>query len=58
VAAGVRRAVREGIQAESRERLRALGLAELELPLVIGGASTPEAVRALSERFLASWRAA
>jgi anion-transporting ArsA/GET3 family ATPase len=58
VAAGVRRAVREGIQAESRERLRALGLAELELPLVIGGASTPEAVRSLSERFLASWRAA
>jgi anion-transporting ArsA/GET3 family ATPase len=58
VAAGVRRAVREGIQADSRERLHALGLAELELPLVIGGVSTPEAVRALSERFAASWRAA
>lgn len=58
VAAGIRRAVREGIQAECRERLHALGLAELELPLIIGGASTPAAIRTLSERFAESWRAA
>jgi anion-transporting ArsA/GET3 family ATPase len=58
VAAGIRRAVREGIQAECRQRLHALALAELELPLIIGGASTPAAIRALSERFADSWRAA
>jgi anion-transporting ArsA/GET3 family ATPase len=57
LSAGVRRAAREEIQAESRARLRALGLAELELPLMIGGASSREAVARLAERFSASWRA-
>jgi anion-transporting ArsA/GET3 family ATPase len=57
LAAGVRRAAREAIQAECRARLRALGLAELELPLMIGGASSRDAVARLAERFAASWRA-
>jgi anion-transporting ArsA/GET3 family ATPase len=58
LAAGIRRAARELIQAECRDRLHTLGLAELELPLIIGGASSEQAVRVLSERFAASWRAA
>ena len=57
VAAGVRRAVREGIQAESRARLRKLGLPELELPALIGGAASREAISVLSARFAASFGA-
>jgi anion-transporting ArsA/GET3 family ATPase len=57
LAAGIRRAVREEIQASCRDRLRALGLAELELPLLIGGATSRRAIDVLSERFAASWRA-
>jgi anion-transporting ArsA/GET3 family ATPase len=57
VAAGVRRAVREGIQAESRARLRALNLPELELPALIGGASTRDAIELLADRFVAGFGA-
>jgi anion-transporting ArsA/GET3 family ATPase len=48
--AGVRRAVREGIQAESRARLRALALPEIELPALIGGASSRDAIEVLADR--------
>jgi anion-transporting ArsA/GET3 family ATPase len=58
LAAGVRRAVREQIQTNCRERLRALGHAELELPLLPAGATTSETVRLLAQRVTASWRAA
>jgi anion-transporting ArsA/GET3 family ATPase len=57
LAAGVRRAAREEIQADCRARLRALGLRELELPLMIGGASSRDAVTRLASRFAASFRA-
>jgi len=55
VSAGVRRAVRQGIQSESRERLRALALPELELPALIGGASNRAAIEVLAERFAKSF---
>jgi anion-transporting ArsA/GET3 family ATPase len=55
VAAGIRRAVREGIQAEGRARLRALNLPEIELPALIGGASTREAIEILAARLAASF---
>jgi len=57
LAAGIRRAVRERIQSTCRERLRALGHAELELPLLIGGVSAREVVGTLAERFTASFHA-
>jgi anion-transporting ArsA/GET3 family ATPase len=56
--AGIRRAAREQIQADARLRLRALGLPEIELPLLVGGASDKSAVDALSRRFAASFGAA
>jgi anion-transporting ArsA/GET3 family ATPase len=55
VEAGVRRAVREGIQAESRARLKSLALPELELPALIGGASQRAAIEVLAERFAKSF---
>ena len=58
LAAGIRRAAREQIQVACRERLRTLGHAELELPLLIGGAASQADVAVLSKRFAASWRAA
>jgi len=58
LAAGIRRAVREQIQTNCRERLRALGHAELELPLLVGGASSHETIGVLAQRFAASWHAA
>jgi anion-transporting ArsA/GET3 family ATPase len=48
LAAGVRRAVREEIQSDCRERLHALGLDEIELPLLIGGVASPQALEALA----------
>lgn len=51
LAAGVRRAVRESIQSDCRARLHHLGLKELELPRLIGNASSREAMRTLSARF-------
>jgi anion-transporting ArsA/GET3 family ATPase len=55
LAAGIRRAVRERIQADCRARLHALGLAELELPLLIGGVSSAPALASLASRFARSW---
>jgi len=51
VAAGIRRAVRERIQSDCRGRLRALALPELELPLLIGGASSKASLAELAARF-------
>jgi anion-transporting ArsA/GET3 family ATPase len=44
LAAGVRRAERERSQSENRARLRALALSEIELPWILGGASSNEAL--------------
>lgn len=48
---GVRRAARERIQRESLARLATLGIPLRELPLLLDGAATPEAVRELAKRF-------
>ncbi|HEX5100156.1 MAG TPA: ArsA family ATPase [Polyangiaceae bacterium] len=55
VAAGIRRAVREGIQSDCQRRLRALGVREIELPLLIGGASSKEALGTLATRLTEAW---
>lgn len=51
VACGVRRSIRERVQAVSLERLRALEGPRVELPRLVGDTANPEAVRLLSERF-------
>ena len=56
LAAGIRRSVRERIQSDCRERLRALGLAELELPRLIGGVSSGRTLALLAGRFASSWQ--
>jgi anion-transporting ArsA/GET3 family ATPase len=55
LAAGIRRAAREEIQSDCCARLRALGLEELDLPHVIGGASSRQAIATLADRFSAAW---
>jgi anion-transporting ArsA/GET3 family ATPase len=55
LAAGVRRAERERSQAENRARLRALSLAEIELPWMLGGAATPAALAAMKRHFVESF---
>jgi anion-transporting ArsA/GET3 family ATPase len=52
LAAGVRRAERERSQAENGARLHALGLPEIELPWILGGAATPEALTIMKELFV------
>jgi anion-transporting ArsA/GET3 family ATPase len=52
LAAGVRRAERERSQSESRARLHALALPEIELPFILGGAATPQALRIMKAHFL------
>jgi anion-transporting ArsA/GET3 family ATPase len=56
LAAGVRRAERERSQAESRARLKALGLTEIELPWILGGAATPEALSTMKASFARGFR--
>ena len=51
IACGIRRSIRERIQAQSLERLRALGGEQLELPLLRRDAATPEAIAELATRF-------
>jgi hypothetical protein len=51
IACGIRRSIRERIQAQSLSRLRALGGARVELPLLRKDAATPEAIAELSARF-------
>jgi hypothetical protein len=55
LAAGVRRALHEGVQSDCLTRLHGLGLTELELPLLIGGASSRQALAKLASRFARSW---
>jgi anion-transporting ArsA/GET3 family ATPase len=49
--AGVRRAERERAQAENRARLSALALTEIELPWILGGAATNEALATMKNCF-------
>jgi anion-transporting ArsA/GET3 family ATPase len=51
LAAGVRRAERERSQVENRARLRALALTEIELPWILGGAATPQALSTMKSHF-------
>jgi anion-transporting ArsA/GET3 family ATPase len=51
--AGIRRAIRERVQSECHARLSELGLPELALPLVVGGAGSREAVGELARSFSA-----
>jgi len=55
LAAGIRRAVREGIQSDCRSRLLALGLHQIELPLIIGGAAARPALDLLAARLSEAW---
>ena len=58
ISAGIRRAVRERVQAECRERLSALGLPEVELPAIVGGVQTREALGTLEARLRGSFEKA
>ena len=51
VACGVRRSIRERVQAESLERLEAVDTPAIHLPLLLEEASTPEAIAQLAEHF-------
>lgn len=58
LSAGIRRAVRERVQADCRARLSALGLPEVELPAIVGGVSTREALGTLEARLRSSFERA
>lgn len=49
IACGIRRAIRERVQEQSLERLRALDVPRVELPLLTTEAARPEAIRELAE---------
>lgn len=51
VACGVRRSIRERVQAESLERLRAVDAPVTRLPLLLEEAATPEAIASLADYF-------
>jgi energy-coupling factor transporter ATP-binding protein EcfA2 len=51
IACGIRRAIRERVQAESLVRLRQVDAPRIELPLLTTEAARPEAIRALSAHF-------
>lgn len=51
IMSAVRRAMREGVQAASLEKLRALSYPKVYLPFLFQGAAKPEAIRELSKRF-------
>ncbi|HEX6763988.1 MAG TPA: ArsA-related P-loop ATPase [Polyangiaceae bacterium] len=55
LAAGVRRAERERSQAENQARLHALSLTEIELPWILGGAATDEALTTMKSHFAQSF---
>jgi anion-transporting ArsA/GET3 family ATPase len=57
LAAGVRRAERERSQAECRARLRALALTEIELPWILGGASTSQVLETMKTCFARGFEA-
>jgi anion-transporting ArsA/GET3 family ATPase len=50
LSAGIRRAVRERVQADCRARLSALGLPEVELPAIVGGVHTPDSLTLVAAR--------
>jgi anion-transporting ArsA/GET3 family ATPase len=58
LSAGIRRAVRERVQADCRTRLSALGLPEVELPAIVGGVQTRESLGALEARLRGSFEKA
>ena len=49
IASGIRRSIRERVQEQSSERLRALNLPRVELPLLAEDAGRPEAIAQLAE---------
>ncbi|MCA9600210.1 MAG: ArsA family ATPase [Myxococcales bacterium] len=49
IASGIRRSIRERVQEQSLERLRALNLPRVELPLLAEDAGRPEAIAQLAE---------
>jgi anion-transporting ArsA/GET3 family ATPase len=51
IACGIRRAIRERVQEQSLERLRAIDVPRTELPLLTTEAARPEAIRELATRF-------
>jgi anion-transporting ArsA/GET3 family ATPase len=51
IACGIRRAIRERVQEQSLERLRAIAVPRIELPLLTTEAARPEAIRELAARF-------
>jgi anion-transporting ArsA/GET3 family ATPase len=51
IACGIRRSIRERVQAASLDRLRALPAPRIELPLVRRGPASPQVIRGLSDRF-------
>jgi hypothetical protein len=55
VSAGIRRAVRERVQAECLARLSALGLPEVALPAIVGGVQTRDALAPLEARLRGSF---
>jgi anion-transporting ArsA/GET3 family ATPase len=55
LSAGIRRAVRERVQSECLLRLAGLGLPEVELPAIVGGIQTREALAVLEQRFRGSF---
>jgi anion-transporting ArsA/GET3 family ATPase len=58
LSAGIRRAVRERVQADCRKRLSTLGLPEIDLPALVGGVQTREALGALEVRLRGSFEQA
>ncbi len=51
IACGIRRSIRERVQAQSLARLRALDAPQVELPLVRTDPDSPAVIRELAERF-------
>jgi anion-transporting ArsA/GET3 family ATPase len=55
LSAGIRRAVRERVQADCRVRLSALGLPEVALPAIVGGVQTRDSLMLLAARLQESF---
>jgi hypothetical protein len=55
LSAGIRRAVRERVQADCRARLSMLGLPEVELPAIVGGVQTRDMLAVLAARLQSSF---
>jgi anion-transporting ArsA/GET3 family ATPase len=55
LSAGIRRAVRERVQADCRARLSMLGLPEVEFPAIVGGVQTRDTLAVLAARLQSSF---